>query len=107
MTALNVNKQINQIIEEIGKKQNVASQNVVRGRLTQAKGIILEQLGDISNDERMRLVGKRDQMAGKIRANFGDKWLVRNRGWLLLSTAVAAITAFIFLRNSHSEPNTN
>ena len=101
MTALSMNKQINEKINEFSKKQNVVSQNVVSGKLTQAKGIILEQLGNISNDDRLRLAGKRDQLAGRLRANYGDKWLVRNRGWLLLSTAVAAIAAFIFLRNSN------
>ena len=102
MKALNVNKQISKKISEISKKQNITSQNVVNGRLTQAKGIVLEQLGNISNDDRMRLVGKKDQIAGRIQATYGDKWLVRNRGWLLISTAVAAIAAFIFLRNSNS-----
>lgn len=102
MTTKSLNKQIDKKIDEISEKQNVASQNVVSGRLTQAKGIVLEQLGNISNDERMKLVGKRDQIAGKLQANYGDNWLVRNRGWLMLSTAVAAIAAFIFLRNSHS-----
>jgi uncharacterized protein YjbJ (UPF0337 family) len=102
MSALGVNKQINKKISEIGKKQNIANQNVVSGRLTQAKGIVLEQLGNVANDDRMKLVGKRDQIAGRIRANYGDKWLVRNRGWLFLSTAVAVIAAFIFLRNSNS-----
>jgi uncharacterized protein YjbJ (UPF0337 family) len=102
MKALNVNKQISKKISEISKKQNITSQNVVNGRLTQAKGIVLEQLGNISNDDRMRLVGKKDQIAGRIRATYGDKWLVRNRGWLLISTAVAAAAAFIFLRNSNS-----
>jgi len=102
MTALNVNKQINKKISEISKKQNVVNQNVVSGRLTQAKGIVLEQLGNISNDDRMRLVGKKDQIAGRIQAIYGDKWLVRNRGWVLISTAVAAVAAFIFLRNSNS-----
>ena len=97
-----MNKQINKKISEISKNQNVTSQNVVNGRLTQAKGIVLEQLGNISNDDRMRLVGKRDQIAGQIQANYGDKWFVRNRGWLLISTAVAALAAFIFLRNSNS-----
>ena len=102
MKTLSMNKQINKKINEISKKQNVANQNVVNGRLTQAKGIVLEQLGNVANDERMKLVGKRDQIAGQIQANYGDKWLVRNRGWLLISTAVAAIAAFIFLRNSNS-----
>ncbi|MAT98309.1 MAG: hypothetical protein CL608_14285 [Anaerolineaceae bacterium] len=102
MSALSMNKQINKKINEISKKQNVANQNVVNGRLTQAKGIVLEQLGNVANDERMRLVGKRDQIAGQIQANYGDKWLVRNRGWLFLSTAIAAVAAFIFLRNSNS-----
>jgi uncharacterized protein YjbJ (UPF0337 family) len=102
MKALNVNKQISKKISEISKKQNITSQNVVNGRLTQAKGIVLEQLGNISHDDRMRLVGKKDQIAGRIQATYGDKWLVRNRGWLLISTAVAAIAAFIFLRNSNS-----
>jgi uncharacterized protein YjbJ (UPF0337 family) len=102
MSALGVNKQINKKISEIGKKQNIANQNVVSGRLTQAKGIVLEQLGNVANDDRMKLVGKRDQIAGRIRANYCDKWLVRNRGWLFLSTAVAVIAAFIFLRNSNS-----
>ena len=100
LSALNVNKKINEKISAISKKQNVVSQNVVSGKLTQAKGIVLEQLGNVSNDERMRLVGKKDQLAGQIQANYGDKWLVRNRGWLLLTTAVAAAAAFIFLRNS-------
>lgn len=102
LSALNVNKKINEKISAISKKQNVVSQNVVSGKLTQAKGIVLEQLGNVSNDERMRLVGKKDQLAGKIQANYGDKWLVRNRGWLLLTTVVAAAAAFIFLRNSSS-----
>ena len=102
MTTKSLNKQIDKKIDEISEKQNIASQNVVSGRLTQAKGIFLEQLGNISNDERMKLVGKRDQIAGKLQANYGDKWLVRNRSWLMLSTAVAAIAAFIFLRNNNS-----
>lgn len=102
MKASNVNKKINEKINEISKKQNVVSRNVVSGRLTQAKGMVLEQLGNVSNDGRMRLAGKKDQLAGRLQANYGDKWLVRNRGWLLLSTAVAATAAFIFLRNSSS-----
>jgi len=61
MTALNLNEQVNEQIDKISKKQNVVSQNVVSGRLTQAKGIVLEQLGNISNDERMRLAGRKDQ----------------------------------------------
>lgn len=99
MTALSLNKQVNQKIDEISKKQNVTSQHVVGGKLMQAKGIVLEQLGNISNDERMRLAGKKDQLTGKLQANYGDKWLVRNRGWLMM---LAAVAAFIFLRNSNS-----
>lgn len=102
MTALNINRQINKTIDEIGKKQNMASENVVSGRLTQAKGIVLEQLGNISNDNRLRMAGRRDQLAGKLRATYGDAWLVRNRGWLWLGTAVAALAAFVFLRSSNS-----
>ena len=83
MKTLSMNKQINKKINEISKKQNVANQNVVNGRLTQAKGIVLEQLGNVANDERMKLVGKRDQIAGQIQANYGGRggphewWLCR------------------------------
>ncbi len=103
LNALKTNKQINKKIEEISKKQHVVSQNKVNGRLTQAKGIVLEQLGNITNDERMRRLGKKDQVAGRLQANYGDKWVVRNRFWLLLSTAVAALAAFIFLRPNPSK----
>lgn len=63
-------------------------QNVLDGKLTQAKGVVREQLGSLQNADLTRLAGKKDQVVGHIQANYGNSWLVRHSNWVLLGTAV-------------------
>lgn len=88
MTALN--------FEQLDEKQDV-----INGKLTQAKGIVREQLAHVQNDELARLAGKKDQIVGQLEAKYGQNWFVRNRRWVLATTAVtfvSAMFAFILLR---------
>lgn len=87
-------------IEEKLEEKIDGKRNVVNGRLTQAKGIVKEKWGELSHDDSARLAGKKDQVVGKLQADYGDSWIVRHRNWVLLGTAVTAVIAFIFLRNS-------
>lgn len=92
MTALNI---------QLDEKRNV-----VDGVLTQAKGVAREQWGKLSHNEQAQLTGKKDQIIGKLQANYGDSWIVRNKGWVLIGTAVTAIglaLAFIFTRSQNQE----
>lgn len=93
MTTLNV---------QLDKEQKMA-----HGKLTQAKGVVREQLGNLQNDELMRLAGKKDQMVGQLQANYGDSWVVRHSGWVLLGTAVAFVSAVLALRFTRSGDDTN
>lgn len=82
---------------------NEKQQNVVKGTLTQAKGVVREQWGNLANNDFTRLSGKKDQVVGHIQANYGNSWPMRHRGWMLIGTAVALIGAalvFIFTRDN-------
>lgn len=81
------------------EEQLKEKQDVVRGRLTQAKGVVKEQWGTLANDERTRLAGKKDQIVGKLQANYGDSWLRRHRNWVVFGTAVISLVAFFFIRS--------
>lgn len=84
------------------QKELDAKQNVVNGKLTQAKGDVREQAGNLKNDDMMRLAGKKDQVVGHLQANYANSWLGRHSVWMLVGTAVAligAVLAFIFLRS--------
>ena len=77
-------------------------QNVINGKMTQAKGVMREQLGNLQNDELTRLAGKKDQIVGHLQANYGNSWLARHRSLVSMVTAIATIVAavaFIFIRN--------
>jgi uncharacterized protein YjbJ (UPF0337 family) len=79
--------------------------NLVDSLLTQAKGIAREQWGNLSGDKKARLVGKKDQVVGKLKQNYGTRWAFRNRDWVLWGTAVtlfATILALILARNNNT-----
>jgi len=85
------------------ERQIDAKQHVINGKMTQAKGVVREQWGNLQNDELTRLAGKKDQVVGKLQSTYGNSWLVRNSGWVLLGTAVATVAAafiYIFTRGS-------
>lgn len=86
---------------QLDEKQKVAS-----GLLTQAKGVAEEQWGKLTNNEQAQLAGKKDQLAGRLQATYGDSWLARNKGWLTMGTAVAVLSmvlAFIIARNINTD----
>ena len=68
-------------------------QTTLDGKMTQAKGIVREQMGHLQNDEFKRLVGKKDQVVGKLKADYGNSWVAKQRGWVILGTAVMVIGA--------------
>jgi uncharacterized protein YjbJ (UPF0337 family) len=78
-------------------------QNKVEGTVTQAKGIVREQWGNLSDNKLTQLAGKKDQVVGQLQANYGNSWIVRHRGSVLMATAVIAFCtalAFIFIRSN-------
>ena len=77
-------------------------QTVFNGRLTQAKGLVREQLGNLTNNDSMRRAGKRDQVKGALQANYGNSWLVRHSNLVLVSTAVVTVLALLFARRRYS-----
>lgn len=80
-------------------------QHIVDGKLTQAKGIVKEQLGHLQNEELTRLAGKKDQVVGHVQAKYGDSWVMRHRGWVLAGTAVTFFGGLlaIFLSRNKSD----
>ena len=77
-------------------------QTVFNGRLTQAKGVVREQLGNLTNNDNLRKAGKKDQVVGTLQANYGNSWFVRNSNLVLIGTAVATVLALLFARRRHS-----
>lgn len=85
---------------QIDKKQNM-----MEGKLTQAKGVVREQWGNITNDEMTRMAGKKDQIIGHLQTNYGNKWVVRHGRLVMfgmIATLVCAALAFIFIRSNTS-----
>ena len=85
------------------EKQLDEKQTIVNGRLTQVKGVMREQWGNLQNDELTRLAGKKDQVMGQLQSQYGNSWIVRHSGWILLGTAVATVAAaflYIFTQQS-------
>ena len=61
------------------EKQIEEKRTLVNGMLKQAKGITQEQWSNLSNDEKARLVGKKDQVVGKLQRDYGNSWAVEER----------------------------
>ena len=83
------------------EKKLEGKKNVASGVLNQAKGVVREQLGNLSNDDATRLAGKKDQIVGKLQRDYGDSWAVHNSNWVLLGTAVTtflALLTFLYAR---------
>ncbi len=86
--------------QQIQEKQNVAA-----GKLTEAKGIVREQWGNLSNDNVTRLAGKKDQVVGRLQSNYSNSWASQHKGLVLLAlAAVGAAVAYVFTRSS-SDPS--
>lgn len=83
---------------ELDKKQTVFN-----GRLRQAKGLIREQVGKLTNNESLRKAGKREQVMGTLQVNYGNSWLARKGSLVLIGTAVATVLAVLFARRRTSE----
>ncbi len=66
-----------------------------------------EQLAQVQNDELARLAGKKDQIVGQLEAKYGQNWVVQNRSWVLVTTAVTLVSAglafILFRRKTDSE----
>ena len=77
------------------EKQIEEKRTLVNGMLKQAKGIAQEQWSNLSNDEKARLAGKKDQVVGKVQRDYGNSWAVRNSDWVLWRTAVTLFAAFL------------
>lgn len=86
--------------QQIQEKQNVAA-----GKLTEAKGIVREQWGNVSNNDMTRLAGKKDQVVGRLQSTYSNSWASQNKGLVLLAAAaIGAAIAYLFTR-SNGEPN--
>jgi len=79
------------------EKQMEEKRNLANGMLTQAKGIVQETWGSLTNDEQARLIGKKDQVMGKLQQNYGNSWPVRNSDWVLWGTAVTLFATILAL----------
>ncbi|MBK7894151.1 MAG: CsbD family protein [Candidatus Promineifilaceae bacterium] len=80
-----VEKNKEKLQDRLAEKQVVAD-----GLFTQAKGVAQEKWGNLTHDRAAQVAGKKDQVIGHLQATYGNSWLVRNRGWLMGGTAVAA-----------------
>ena len=77
------------------KKKLEEKQAIAEGKLTQAKGIVREQWGNLTNDEIARRAGQKDQVLGSWQGTYGNSWAVRNGRWILVGTAVTAFLAIL------------
>lgn len=82
------------------------TKNQINGRLRQGKGVVREEWGQLTHDDRMRLSGKKDQAWGWLQVKFGNNWLLRHKSWLLLLAAAVSITvsAVAFLLSNRMKP---
>lgn len=80
-------------------------EHVVRGKVTEAKGLVQEKWGELTNDDEQRLSGRKNQIVGRLEAKYGDTWMARTNNWVLAGTAVAVLVALlaIFLSQRGSE----
>jgi len=72
-------------------------QKVLDGKVTQVKGVVQEQLGNLQNDELTRLAGKKDQVVGQLQANYGRSWVLQHSKLVLAGTAVAVLATILTL----------
>jgi hypothetical protein len=84
--------------KSVEEKERLA--NVANDKLTQAKDAVQEQLSSLQRDELKGLVDKKDQLLSHIETNYGDSWLGRHRVWVLVTTTVAVIVAYLFIRRN-------
>lgn len=73
-----------------------SKKNAVVGTLNQAKGVARERWGQVTNDPKMQLAGKKDQVVGALQKNLGDSWAYRNKQFILLGSVIAALAAAVF-----------
>lgn len=80
-----------QIKQQVDKKRQV-----VDGKVTQAKGLAQEKIGELTNNNQLRRTGRRTQLKGKLKEHGitfpGAKTLVT------IGTAVALVAAYFFFR---------
>lgn len=92
----NVKSLENQLKQQVDKKRHV-----VDGKVTQARGLAQEKLGQLTNNEQMRRAGRRTQLRGKLQER--GITLPGAKTLLAVGTAVAVIVAYVFFRgNSES-----
>lgn len=70
--------------------------NAVVGSLNQAKGVARERLGQVMNNPKLNIAGKKDQVVGTLQKNLGNSWAYQNKQFILLGSVVAALAAAIF-----------
>jgi uncharacterized protein YjbJ (UPF0337 family) len=81
-----------------------SKRHAVVGTLNQAKGLAREKVGQVTNNRKMRLGGKKDQVIGTLQKNLGDSWAYRHKTLLAtLTTTIAIIVAAIYYFNRISE----
>lgn len=67
----------------------------LQGTAKATKGVVKEQVGNLTQDNRMRLSGKKDQIEGHLQAEYGASW--RRNKWLILSMTVAVSATVLSL----------
>jgi uncharacterized protein YjbJ (UPF0337 family) len=87
----------------MGKKNKgfEEKRNEVSEKIDEVKEVVQEQAGNIPDNPLEELSTKKDQVADLIEENYEGSWLSRNKGWVLIGTAFAAIStavAYLFTR---------
>ncbi|MCA9953321.1 MAG: CsbD family protein [Anaerolineales bacterium] len=80
-----------QIKQQVGKKRQV-----VDGKVTQAKGLAQEKIGELTNNNQLRRTGRRTQLKGKLRER--GITFPGSKALMAIGTAVALVAAYFFFR---------
>jgi uncharacterized protein YjbJ (UPF0337 family) len=81
----------------IKNTQLKSKRNAVAGTLNQIKGVARERWGHVTNNPKMQLAGKKDQVVGTLQKTVGNSWGYRHKNFLLVAfTTAAALTAAVF-----------
>jgi uncharacterized protein YjbJ (UPF0337 family) len=70
-------------------------QNMFKGKLDQAKGVVQEQWDQISNEELPQLADKKERFVEHLQENYGDSWVVQHKTWVLVGMAVLVVMVLI------------
>lgn len=70
-----------------------SKRHVVAGTLNQAKGVVRERWGQLTNNKKTRMGGKKDQIVGAMQKKVGNSWPVRHKNLVLTFTTIATIIA--------------